>query len=777
MCRIRPLRRALSLALLFGLGFVATVGVLAYPRWVEVREETAAMATRHLRHGVNHPGWSFPARVWSAPAPLTLPAERLVAHARARGYREACPPTEPGEVCAETGAVLPRGGAFAEGYQPPGLEGWTRPAALEPVLIGWLVGEHAEIRTHLPLDEVPDHLVFALLAAEDDAFFDHFGVNPRGVARAVWANLSGGGPMQGASTITMQVVRNLSQRKDRTLERKVEEALAAVALERSIGKDAVLQMYLDAPYLGQWGSFSICGFQAAAQYYYGVDAWDLSLSQAATLASILPAPGRFSPERHPEVAAQRRDRTLDRMVALGWVAPAEAAAAKAEDITATPHPLPEPRHPAYLQATRQWLVSSLDEDVVYGAGLEVHTALDLVAQGSTERLLPKEVKWLEKEMGLSWKKTRLQAAGALVDVGTGHLVATYGGTQELATDFNRATQARRQSGSSIKPLVYALAFSEAGPDGYPAWRSSDTVSNQRKVFKDTDGWMPRNVGGTYTETSTLAMGLAWSQNITTARLLEALGGPAALIDFAQRVGFDTTGWREEMGLALGTGEVSPLEMARFVATVLDYGRAASGRPVVAAVDAAGAVRVPSFAARRQVLDARSAALTRDLMGLVVTYGTGGASRGAAGKPGFLGPAVGKTGTTDSEKDLWFVGGTGHYAAALWLGYDQPARIGASASDLAAPLWGWWMRAVHEDLEERPLTGVETLGRPVCTVTGQRGNGTCRLIGAPFLDKSRVPTTPCPVEHPPPDESKKAFEGLWRRKAREEAEGLGVEASE
>ncbi len=757
------------------MGFAATVGALTYPRWVEVREETAAMATRHLRYGANHPGWSFPARVWSAPASLSLPANRLVAHARARGYQDACPATQPGEVCGETGTVVPRGGLFAEGPQPPGLEGWTRSPALEPVLVGWLVGEHAEIRTHLPLAEAPAHLVFALLAAEDDAFFDHIGVNPRGVLRAAWANLRGGGPQQGASTITMQVVRNLSQRKDRTLERKVEEAFAAVALERFIGKDAVLQMYLDAPYLGQWGSFSICGFQAAAQYYYGVDARDLSLSQAATLASILPAPGRFSPERHPEVAAQRRNRTLDRMAALGWAAPAAVAAAKAEDISATPHPLEGPRYPAYLQATRQWLEASLDEDVLHGAGLEVHTALDVVAQETTERLLPKEIKWLEKQMGLSWKKTRLQGAGALLDVSTGYLVATYGGTQELATDFSRATQARRQSGSAIKPLVYALAFSQAGPDGYPAWRSSDTVSNVRKVFKDTDGWIPQNVDGVYTQTSTLAAGLTRSQNIATARLLEALGGPNALLDFAEQVGFDTAGWREEMGLALGTGEVSPLEMARFVATVLDYGRAASGRPVVAAVDAAGVVRVPSFSARRQVLDARSAALTRDLMRLVVTRGTGASSRGVAGKLGFRGPAMGKTGTTDSAKDLWFVGGTGHYAAAVWLGYDQPARIDASASDLAAPLWGWWMRAVHEDLEERPLSGMETVGRSLCTVTGKRGNGTCRLLRAPFLDPSRAPTQPCPTEHPPPDESEKPYEGLWQRKAREKAEAAAKQA--
>ena len=218
-------------------------------------------------------------------------------------------------------------------------------------------------------------------------------------------------------------------------------------------------------------------------------------------------------------------------------------------------------------------------------------------------------------------------------------------------------------------------------------------------------------------------------------LLEELGGAVPFKAFAASVGFETGDWRDELGLSLGTGEVTPLEMARFVATVLDSGRQASGRPVVQAMDAGGALRVPAFDPRPQVLDTAAAALTRDLMRLVIEYGTGGAARSAAGRPGFGGPAIGKTGTTDSEKDLWFVGGTGHYSAALWVGYDQPERIGASASDLAAPLWGWWMRAVHQGLETAELPGRETVGRGVCTESGLYGNGSCRMIGAPFLDKN------------------------------------------
>jgi membrane peptidoglycan carboxypeptidase len=770
----RNIASALRLGSLFTLGFLVALAIVAWPRWRSVRLETEALADAHQRHNTAHPGWSFPARVWSAPASLDLPPKRLVAQALARDYAEACPPTEPGQVCKETGEVIPRGGVFAEGVQPPGVKGWTRPVALEPILVGTLTGPDAEIREHLPLHRAPKHLIAALLAAEDEAYYEHPGVNVRGIARAMVSNLRGGGPMQGASTITMQVVRNLSQRKDRSLQRKVREAMSAVALDQHLGKDAVLQMYLDAPYLGQHGSFSICGFQAAAQFYYGVDAEDLDLPQAATLASILPAPGRYSPERHPDAAVGRRNRTLALMAEQGWPR-AEINAARAAPETASVHPPPEPLHPPYLQATRAWLEQTLDPKIVYGAGLEVFTAMDVVAQRATEASVPEGLRFLETSVGRNGKAP-LEAASAVVSPETGLLVAAWGGSQDLPTDFNRATQARRQSGSSIKPLVYAMAFSQLDAAGQPSWRAHHTVRNDRHVFKGSDGWYPRNVGGKYTATTTLAMGLSWSQNVAAASLLEELGGPKEFKLFAQQMGFDTTAWRDELGLALGSGETNPLEMARFVATVLADGALASGRPVQVATDAAGVVRVPELGPRRQALTPESAALTRDLMRLVIEYGTGGAARGAATRAGVQRPAVGKTGTTDSEKDLWFVGGTADYAGALWIGYDQPTRIGTSASDLAAPLWGWWMRAVHKGLPSREFESeTKTRGRGVCTVTGGITNESCRTIWAPFLEGDR-PTEACEEFHPPPDPTAKKYEGLWKRKAREEEEAAALDAA-
>ncbi|MFH1467005.1 MAG: transglycosylase domain-containing protein [Pseudomonadota bacterium] len=763
----RPRRRSLALSLVLLL-LIAAVGVTS---WANLRHQALAMARLHLEHRVAHPGWSFPAHVWSDSAPLDLPPARLALQARARGYVERCPPAAPGEFCAAGGEVLPRGGRFPEGLQPPGLDGWTRPPALEPVLIAVLVGPDGELREHLPLEEAPAALTAAIQLAEDEDFPTHHGIDLPGTLRAAWSNLRGGGFHQGASTLTMQVVRTFSEQRDKRLGRKLKEATSALVLDRALGKQAVLQAYLDAPYLGQAGSFSVCGFQAAARYYWGVDARDLSVAQAATLAAILPAPGRYSPDRHPEAAQARRDALLRRMGERGW----DVAAALEEPLGATPHNLLTLRWPAYTQATRSWLEGAVSAEELYGAGLMVWTAMDVGVQEAGDRVLTERVPWIQKTLGLGGQAPIL-AAGVLLDVQSGLVVAAHDTGISASTGFSRVTQARRQPGSAFKPVVYALAMSQVGDDGQPLYTAATTVPNSPRVFKEADGWSPRNVAGEYTSTSCLAMGLAWSQNIATASLLERLGGPEVLIPFAQRVGFDTAAWPAEYGLALGQGEVSVLELARFTATVARGGELAPARPVLSATDAAGAERIPPPPPGEAVLSPEAAALTRDLMRLVVEYGTGGRARGTAGVAGYQGPMIGKTGTTDGERDLWFTGATPRYAGALWVGRDTPERIGVSASDFPAPLWGWWQRAVHDGLPLDEFGGVKLDHRGICTVSGLLPGPTCRVIPAPFLPGT-APRAACPLEHvpePPKPEGTETWGSRWKQLAEEEAAALDEE---
>jgi penicillin-binding protein 1B len=733
-----------------------------WPRLIDIRNKTRVMAQAHRTHKTAHPGWSFPAALWSDSASLDLPKAQLMEHARLRGYRMACPARDPGEYCERSGAVIPRGGAFPEGQQPPGLAGWTRPIALEPILIGNLVGTDGEVRTRLPLDEAPEHLIDAIVAAEDEDFWNHPGVNPLASLRALWANVQKSRYSQGASTLTMQVVRRLSQNQEKTISRKIREMAMAVTLDGYLGKEGVLQMYLDAPYLGQAGNLSICGFEAASRHYWGKSAKELSLGEAATLAGILPAPGRYGPDIAPKLAKLRRDRVLRRMELMGY--DVDSARAEAVEVSLTAQP--KTRYPAYVQATRAWLEAHLPTSTVYGAGLNVYTALDVVAQEETEKVLNESLAYMEDQLGRAGDEP-LQAAGAMVDPYTGALIAVFGGRGATATSFNRATQARRQAGSSFKPLVYALAFSRMDGDGMPLYNAADTVPNKRRTFENTDGWRPRNVGGKYSTTIPLAQALASSSNIGTASLLEELGGPRHLVDFADRMGFEKRWLPEEMGLALGQGEVTPLEMASFVGAVINGGRRSTGSPILSARDAAKQIPVAALSAERPAMSPEAAVLTRELMRGVVLSGTGGAIRGVNGREGYAGEAIGKTGTTDKEFDLWFVGGTPQYASALWVGYDTPTRVGGSASEVAAPIWGWWMQGVHANLDPRPFDGPEFEYRQICTITGKRPQKGCLSIRAPFLPGTAPGSISSACAKPDPE---KKYVSLWRRRQQDKRDG-------
>ena len=755
-----------------------TLGLASMPAAYRARDwaaEGEALANAHVGYEVAHPGWSFPAKVVTRPTPMTAAPKRLVAEARARGYLEQCPEPGPGEFCATTLQVVPRVGTLE----------------LEAIELGWLYGPDAEIRYHLPLAEAPDLLIQAIVAAEDREFYTHHGVNLRSVARAVLANAQEGGYAQGGSTLTMQVVRNLNQRREKTVQRKLQEMVMAWAIDHQLGKEGVMQMYLDAPYLGQRGNMSVCGFEAAALHYFGHSARDLTLAEAATLGGILPAPGKFAPDRFPELAKERRDRVLAGMHELFGIDVTEALATPIA--TATPPTFTE-RFPAYLSATRAWLEEHISPTVLYGSGLTIEVGVDILAQEEAETLFPAKTRYFESLIGHKRTDAPMQAAGVLLDVDTGLIRAVYGGTDVTSISFNRATQALRQPGSSFKPLTYAMAFELKDDDGKPRFTAASTERNSPRDFKTPQGtWRPRNVGGEYTATAPLAQALTWSQNIATASLLEDAGGPKALIAFASRVGFDTAKFPEEMGLCLGQGEVTPLAMAQFAGVVSNGGRRLQATPVASAVDLSGKQHVVPPQPGEAVIDPEAAALTRELMRSAIDVGTGGASRGAGGEGGYQGPAMGKTGTTDAERDLWFVGATPTLAMAVWVGYDIPTPLGVAASDLAAPLWGWWMnRVTRADLTETGAPAYPTwpdepkiVKRSICKITGKLMNSTCAGIVAPFMEGT-TPTSGCRVEHPPPEpevevldangKPKAKHESLWKRLQRQRAEAAAAKAA-
>ncbi|MFO0728260.1 MAG: transglycosylase domain-containing protein [Myxococcota bacterium] len=744
---------------LVGGGGLATL-ILAGPWW----DEAIEIADQHVALAVAHPGWSFPARVESAPTPMTAPPEVLIATAEALGYSERCIRGQkpgPGEFCRKTKEVSPRRGE-----------------ALEPVVLGWLVGADGELREHLPLSEAPRHLVDAIIAAEDRDFRKHSGVSFSGILRASIKNLLDRGYTQGASTLTMQVVRAFNQHRERTALRKIREIVMAMAIDKHLGKDGVLQAYLDTPYLGQRGGNSISGFRAAARHYFGKDATELDLAEAATLAAILPSPGSLAPDRAPVTAKERRNYVLNAMAEMGY----DVKAALAEPMRTVPPEKFLERYPAYLSTVRSALESALPPEVVRGAGLVVTAAIDVPAQELTERLLYERTRYLETLLPRAQKAQPLESAGILLDLKSGRARAIYGGDQASSTDYNRAIQSRRQGGSAFKPVVYAMAMSKLRPDGRPRYTPASVLPNLPKVFHTPHGdWRPRNVTGEYTETACLANALGWSMNIVTASLLEDLGGPKPLIEFARSVGFDTKRFPDELGLALGQAEVSPVEMVDFFATVARGGERIPPIVILSAIDARGTDRWPRPPLPELVLRPEAAALTRDLLRGVVDFGTGGAVRGA-GDQGYGGPLMGKTGTTDEEKDVWFVGATPKNAAVVWIGYDRPASLGASASDLAAPLWGWWMnKLTAADGPPPAFPDKPKLNRRgICSITGKLPGPACHAIPASFLPGTE-PKEACPGTHPPDPafqppqlvadangEMKPLYESIWKKVAEKKA---------
>lgn len=276
-----------------------------------------------------------------------------------------------------------------------------------------------------------------------------------------------------------------------------------------------------------------------------------------------------------------------------------------------------------------------------------------------------------------------------------------------------------------------------------------------RTFDTPQGpWRPRNIDWKYTSTSSLAWALVWSQNVATASLLEELGGPVPLIAFAQRLGFDTSRFPEEYGLALGQAETTVVEMTEFAALLANGGQRIDALPVLDAVDLTGRAWLTgndSPTEPEQVLDRDAAALTRELMRGTILEGTGRTSRGREGIEGYRGEAFGKTGTTDGERDVWFVGGTPSLAMAVWVGYDTPAKVGASAMESAAPLWGQWMARTLQDAHPVAHFPSEPAleRRAICTESGRLPNPTCKVVGAPFL-RGTAPSERCGHDHPPPE---------------------------
>ena len=543
---------------------------------------------------------------------------------------------------------LPRPEAALDAARRPGLTLQDR-AGHTFATFGDVVGDPLRLR------DMPRWLPQAVVAVEDRRFYHHFGVDPVGIARAVYTNLRFHRLAQGGSTLTQQVAKNLFLTNARTFRRKVQELMLTLWLEHSFTKDEILEIWLNRVYLGS----GVWGMDAAARQYFGVSARRLNLWQCAVLAGVPNAPSRINPRADPVAAAARGREVLAAMAETGVITQAEADGAGAA--------ISFPPRPATAGWFADWAAEASAALIPAGADAVLHTTLDSRLQGVVEARLAAILDGPGKGLDVG------QGAVVVMDAATGAVRAMAGGRDWRTSPFNRATVARRQPGSAFKPFVW-LAALESG------MRPEDTVLDAPIRI---GGWAPGNFEGTYRGEISLEEALAHSVNTASVRLMQRAGGARTVAALARRLGVadELPG---DLSLALGTGEVGLMELASAYAVMFNGGMAVAPRGIEAAEADRKGVAVPRAAGERLV-DAGLAGDMVRMMGAVVARGSGK----AAAVPGRF--VAGKTGTTQDYRDAWFVGAVGATGGgtviAVWMGNDDGrAMKGVTGSSLPARLF-------------------------------------------------------------------------------------------
>lgn len=556
---------------------------------------------------------------------------------------------------------------------------------LEPEPVGSYFGPNREQRELVRLSEVPEHLLGAILAVEDRRFETHHGIDPRRIVGALIANLKAGGIRQGGSTLTQQLVKNFFLTPERTLGRKLQEATMALLVEARYGKEAILESYLNEIYLGQRGSTAVHGVGQASQFFFGKRAAELSLSEAALLAAIIQNPSRMSPRRHPEGAVERRNLVLELMRQQERIDAQACAEAQAEPLqVAAVMPLPsEARY--FLDLLRRQLPEFYDAELLAEEGMRIYSTLDPRLQRAAASALRDGLDAIERQKPELIGEDGVGLQGCVISLRpqTGEILALVGGRDYGTSQFDRCTQARRHAGSIFKPFVYIAALEPHG--GAPTITlASHLEDSPLEVETDVGIWAPQNYDHKFRGRVPVRMAIERSLNVPAAKLALAVGIDR-VIDVARRLGV-TSPMPRVPSLALGTADVSPLEIARAYATLANGGVRTSPHAFEDLVAADGSVLERAVLRLEKVLAPEVAFLATSLLEGVTNSGTARRVRAL----GLRGPVASKTGTSDEERDLWFVGYTPEMVTVVWVGFDKPRSVGVASSSLALPIWTRFM---------------------------------------------------------------------------------------
>src|SRR5437899_4265505 len=537
---------------------------------------------------------------------------------------------------------------------------------------------HVERRIFVPLAHIPQTLRDAVIATEDRRFYSHFGIDPIGVARAVWQNYRRGRIVEGGSTITQQLTKVLFLTPDKSLERKMKEAALALELERRYSKDRILEMYMNQIYFGN-GAY---GVEAAARTYFGKSVTELSLKDAALLAGLPRAPSTYSPFEHPEAAKRRREVVLRRLVEYGAVKDPDAKKLARADLGLIP---PERRRTTgqyFLEFVQQTLEAKYGADMVFKGGLNVYTTLNPTMQLVAEQSLRDGLKALEGRSKTARPGEHPEGAIVTIEPQTGYVRAMVGGYDFFRSEFNRAVQARRQPGSAFKPFVYVAAL-ESGFT--PASRVDDAPVSYAVGGGQT--WKPENYDRKFRGPTTLQQAVEESINVVTVKLQEQIG-LSRTVRVARRFGI-TSPLDVNLSLALGTSDLTLLELTSAYATLANQGAWLAPTTVRYVTDAQGKLLEEHIAEPKEAVPPETAYVITHMLRGVVERGTGQAAK-VLGRP-----IAAKTGTTNDYSNAWFVGYTPRVATGVWVGYDRPRSLGKdeTGSRVAVPIWIAYMSKV------------------------------------------------------------------------------------
>ncbi|MEA5579373.1 transglycosylase domain-containing protein [Anabaena sp. UHCC 0451] len=530
-----------------------------------------------------------------------------------------------------------------------------------------LASVHGEAnREVVPLNRISPNLKRAVLASEDGHFYSHHGINPAGVGRAVVVNLVAGGVKEGGSTITMQLVKNLFLTHRRAFTRKLAEAVLAIRLEQILAKDEILEMYLNQVY---WGHNNY-GVQTAARSYFNKSSEFLTLGESAMMAGLIQAPEEFSPFASMKKAKQKQKEVLGRMLDLQWITQKEYDDALKEEIKLGRIRSFQGSALPYISNTvAQELAKKFGRDALLKGGMRVQTTVDAKFQMMAEATVNK---WHKNLLGQGLRQN--QIALVAIDPRTHFVKALVGGVDPKASEFNRATQAQRQPGSAFKPFVYYAAFATG------KYAPDSTVIDSPVSYRDGNGWyFPRNYDGGFSGAMSIRTALAQSRNIPVIKLGKAVG-MNKVIETCRTLGIMSP-MEPVTSLPLGAIGMTPLEMASAYATFANYGWQSPATVIVRVTDSSGNVLLDNTPKPQRVLDPWASAAIIDVMQSVVSSGTGkGADIGR--------PSAGKTGTTSSEKDIWYVGTVPQLTTAVWVGRDDNRQLssGATGGGMVAPIW-------------------------------------------------------------------------------------------